>query len=433
MPLGANSSSSTAANSNNSNNNSNYQTTIYDGQNRQNNSYYRRGSTTITLANDSKEKEQVTRATIGNGNIVTGADLTLTFDVNGNLTEKSGGIESSNNPELTDLNRNINLAQEITKDQITGALDINTTIDDRLIAAAFGSDAARASIKLDHDDLDLKLLTTNKQLALLADETIELIGSAPIVGGLIRNTVTSPVEGLIDYFYENDSKLYTKDKNSNIVEVAKANLKSNYAINGIMVDQETAFANYLEGPGKDDLVLRHNPTSGFLGDLIESALDKTLGRIFPETSAMARLEATDYYYRGNIPDASNTAHSQGTIITDNAVRLFNDTYALGFDLDGNRLPKWYDSTINQTQSVNAVGPAVSEVGWRNSVTMSLGLEDKNINFEHKEHDSVLNLTSSFNPITIAKGLLDLIHISDHDVRNYEYSYYLIDSDYKDRS
>ncbi len=197
-----------------------------------------------------------------------------------------------------------------------------------------------------------------------------------------------------------------------------------------MTPKDTAIVNYLLQEGRDDLVLRHNPTSGFFGDLIESGLGKTLGRIVPETSAMAVLVAGDYYQRGGIYDAFNTAHSQGSIITDNAITLYNNTYAQGFDLNNNRLPRWYDPQINQTQTVNAVGPAVSEGRWK-ELTYSLGKDIKGKSkFEHKEHDSILPLTSSLNPIEIAKGLVNLVNIQDHDVKNYEYSYYLTDQSYK---
>ena len=147
---------------------------------------------------------------------------------------------------------------------------------------------------------------------------------------------------------------------------------------------------------------------------------------------MARYVAQDYYERGNIPDASNTAHSQGTIITSNAIKLYNQTYGQGFDLDGNRLPQWYDTQINQTQSVNAVGPAVSRGLWENT-TESLGSNVKeNSAFEHKKNDSILSLTSSLNPVEFVMGLVNLVNIQDHDVKNYKYSYYITDTSYKEK-
>ncbi len=68
------------------------------------------GSTTITQKDASAEKEQETRATIGEGNItIEGKEAT---------EEQTDG-----------LNRDTENTQEITKDQVTGALDYNITVD----------------------------------------------------------------------------------------------------------------------------------------------------------------------------------------------------------------------------------------------------------------------------------------------------------------
>lgn len=75
----------------------------------------------------SHDIEQITRATIGSGTI--------------NITN-----EANQTQDLANLNRDMDLAQEITKDTITGALDVSVTIDNRLIAAAVGNDAARRSL-----------------------------------------------------------------------------------------------------------------------------------------------------------------------------------------------------------------------------------------------------------------------------------------------
>ncbi|AKL98232.1 hypothetical protein [Endomicrobium proavitum] len=72
------------------------------------------GSTTLTLKNTGEEKEQTTKATIGNGTIII------------------GGVEQTEN-DLQGLNRNTETTQETTKDQITGALDASATIDNRAL------------------------------------------------------------------------------------------------------------------------------------------------------------------------------------------------------------------------------------------------------------------------------------------------------------
>jgi hypothetical protein len=73
------------------------------------------GSTTVTVVNKGHEIEQETRATVGEGEIVI------------------DGQEAS--PEqLEGLNRDIEKAQEITKDQVTGALDYSLTVDHKIAA-----------------------------------------------------------------------------------------------------------------------------------------------------------------------------------------------------------------------------------------------------------------------------------------------------------
>ena len=165
--------SATASNSNDQGSASN------DNVNQQNN-FYPTGSTTLALTNDAKEMEQLTRATIGGGKINIGETLTLTFDEFGNLTAKTGGEESSNKEEFANLNRDIKLAQEITKDQITGALDANVTIDNRLIASAFGSDGAWDSLDRESEGLGGKLKVTSRQLTRLADLPLVTLVTADI-------------------------------------------------------------------------------------------------------------------------------------------------------------------------------------------------------------------------------------------------------------
>lgn len=112
----------------------------------QNLSFYPNGQTTLTLQNSSNKKEQRTFATIGQGNITTGTDLALTFDANGNLTSQTGGTVNDSNI-TANLNRDVTQSQIITKDVITGALDVNVTVDNRLFTESgrnqIGNELAR--------------------------------------------------------------------------------------------------------------------------------------------------------------------------------------------------------------------------------------------------------------------------------------------------
>ena len=85
------------------------------------------GSTTITMKDKGSEREQITRATIGRGNITVGGE---------------------SNPDLEGLNRDVSVSQEITKDKITGALDGSMTIDNRV----FSGEGWRSIIE-DHENL----------------------------------------------------------------------------------------------------------------------------------------------------------------------------------------------------------------------------------------------------------------------------------------
>jgi hypothetical protein len=71
------------------------------------------GSTTLSAKSTGSDAEQTTRATIGMGNITVGGE---------------------SNPELAGLNRDVDNAQEVTRDMITGALDASVTVDNRIIA-----------------------------------------------------------------------------------------------------------------------------------------------------------------------------------------------------------------------------------------------------------------------------------------------------------
>lgn len=79
------------------------------------------GSTTITMKDTGEEKEQITKAIIGNGKITI---------ANKNIEDIK---DAEGNNLYADLNRDVTNSQEITKDLITGALDGSVTIDNRLL------------------------------------------------------------------------------------------------------------------------------------------------------------------------------------------------------------------------------------------------------------------------------------------------------------
>ena len=139
----------------------------------QQNNYYPKGSLNLSLQDEGYEKEQITKATIGEGTITTNA--ILTFDTNktsptyGDLISNIGGTTLENtDPQLTNLNRDITNSQEITKDTITGALDINATIDLRLLS----TDGRKEILQ------ELKHLPNN--LPIVAGQLADLAGAIPL-------------------------------------------------------------------------------------------------------------------------------------------------------------------------------------------------------------------------------------------------------------
>ena len=85
------------------------------------------GSTTISMTDKGSTTEQTTHATIGAGNITVGGDT---------------------NPELAGLNRDVDNSQEITRDEITGALDGSVTVDNRVF-----TESGRDQIADQHENL----------------------------------------------------------------------------------------------------------------------------------------------------------------------------------------------------------------------------------------------------------------------------------------
>ncbi|MCM1323356.1 MAG: hemagglutinin repeat-containing protein [Acetobacter sp.] len=88
------------------------------------------GSTTIGIKDTGYEKEGVTHATIGKGN-----------------------IEVADGSDISGINRDITNVEEITKDQITGALDATVTLDNRVLGLVVGNTDGVKDIAKDFADL----------------------------------------------------------------------------------------------------------------------------------------------------------------------------------------------------------------------------------------------------------------------------------------
>ncbi|MFC1659185.1 hemagglutinin repeat-containing protein [Pseudomonadota bacterium] len=171
------------------------------------------GSTTIGMQDTGSEKEQITRATIGQG--------AITID----------GVNSDDDPTLVaELNRDVNKAQEIIKDQITGALDFETTVDNRILTGFMEVEAIDengdpvyeknddGTVKLDENGQPIKVMTSGwKQIG---EEQRNMGGNLAKATVGATSTLTNPLVTVYEV---------ATDKNIRITETIsqwKANQKA---------------------------------------------------------------------------------------------------------------------------------------------------------------------------------------------------------------
>jgi len=96
----------------------------------------------VILKDQGNEKEQLTKATIGNGKIIVGGQEQTEEDLQG-------------------LNRDVNNSQTITKDQITAALDAELNVDVKLLVsladAIYNGDPSKISVVKDFNKAKEKI------------------------------------------------------------------------------------------------------------------------------------------------------------------------------------------------------------------------------------------------------------------------------------
>ncbi|MCX5781288.1 MAG: hemagglutinin repeat-containing protein [Elusimicrobia bacterium] len=156
----------------------NINTNIGKTGDRQKDSRFPNGSTTVGLKNSANEKEQITKATIGEGTVI--------------LNEAN---------DLSGVNRDLSNTQETTKDQITRALDGNVTVDNRVF-----TEAGREAIVKDFKDLG---------------KNVNQIGK-----GLTNNVVVQSVKNAVT------------DKKTNIIEAVKDYVRDDKKIQEIQESKE---------------------------------------------------------------------------------------------------------------------------------------------------------------------------------------------------
>ncbi|MDR0675856.1 MAG: hemagglutinin repeat-containing protein, partial [Elusimicrobiota bacterium] len=201
--------------------------------------------------------------------------------------------------------------------------------------------------------------------------TISLLGTG------ISQVFSAP-EGFLDYFIENDSKLIVNGKETDDAKSAK-----DYYVNGIMNKREDVDVVSTE----KDAVVRYNPTSGFLGDLLESGLGKIFNGngITAYLGSMNRIVAGDLAQRSDMEGVNNSFHSQGTIIGVGAMNILSSQGV----------------TLDSSQIMWAVGPAVAKSTWEN--TANEVLVDGNIRYYQTPGDYVRIVTTPTEILSSYKG------------------------------
>ncbi len=221
-------------------------------------SFHPNGSTTITMKDKGSEREQITRATIGRGNITVGGESNL---------------------DLEGLNRDVSVSQEITKDKITGALDGSMTIDNRV----FSGEGWRSIIE-DHTNLvgntiktlagitntvvnpfvtAYQVLTDDK---IKLNETIDVWKSNAVAGANMIRTDRKVINNLSDGNQDvNDIQKATEDKRVKIYYDEEDDLYGKYD-----KDNGTIYINGANGGATDtDTFVRtygHESSHEFTGN-----------------------------------------------------------------------------------------------------------------------------------------------------------------------
>ena len=206
--------------------------------------------TSLTLKDTGHDREQITRATIG-----------------------AGVIEVAQGSDLTGLNRDTEMAQEITKDMTTGVLDATASIDNRVFTSE-----GRAEIAREHEGLG---------------ENLSQIGN-----GLRNNIITKTIENtrtgdksLSENFYD-----YV-EQDRQMTELKENRKDLMLALNGMTNFDSEEAKNILQQIA--DLTAGENGFSGDLklanvdGNIIGFAYQSNDGEVKNITLNMANIDMSD--------------------------------------------------------------------------------------------------------------------------------------------
>ncbi len=142
------------------------------------------GGTTVSATHTGSDTEQTTHATIGVGNITVGGNT---------------------NSELAGLNRDTDKVQEITKDEITGSLDSNVTVDNRVF-----SESGRKEISDRHEHFTDNVVMAGAGAFGTVEGAVKFVGDSVGLGGKEYDKYGNEVEtSAIDKWKANQSGMAT--------------------------------------------------------------------------------------------------------------------------------------------------------------------------------------------------------------------------------
>jgi len=281
-------------------------------------------------------------------------------------------------------------------------------VDNRIFTTA-----GRADIVDEQTNLGANIATQGrvygsalKDVRTLAEDNLGVIGT-------VLTQPVSAVEGTLFAFLEQKDKpggaqlyfaKYTDEWSLTLANTTDPTVRKNYLGDGMLVEESwlsSRFGSQLQGK---EMVVRQNPSHGFLGDLIESGLQKTANEVgIPSVIAMNRITLEDTHARRNIVNAINNFYSQGTLSGEGAMMMYADKYLSA--ASGNLA----ENQINNTQKFVALAPATTKASWISNVEnigLNTNIEEGNLNYGYSldDRDPVQKLTNFSNPVNMARGI-----------------------------
>jgi adhesin HecA-like repeat protein len=357
------------------------------------------GSTTLSFTKTGNEQHQTTKATIGKGTII---------------IDGSDTANDSKAPQ--ELNRDLTNTQEITKDQITGALDSSITIDNRLLTSS-----GRASIGKDFKNFDKNVVkgasgvistALSPITAVYSSLTAEGDGDKKIISawkanqsanatGILRGG-SKEAQEIITKIKEGAATLEEEQELANCTSSGKGNLI--YSQIGEVADKETGelvlgfndtskqqgYVNVGNGAGTNALIFS-------LTDAEERAHNHTRNESIAKGAARSELgyfNAVSWLTGGNTigdKDKSeaieiikyNTSNSKLNKTQQSNVREENKAYSLGSDIrtmyKGKKLPNGeielntIEEGISVFAEINPMGVVESVAGITSQIVGGVGV------------------------------------------------------------